>query len=123
MILAARPRPGFWNDLSCAICAADFDQKLIDLERAFYILRTTGASENLLRFPAGLFSHFKMLGYYVMTGDARPTPSKYTVFDELSARLEAHRIVYDELVTTGLSEFNSLLREQELAGLSLPPHD
>ena len=66
--------------------AAVFDLKLIELEREFYILRTTGASENLLRFPAGLFSHFKMLGRYVTTGDARPTPSKYEVFDELSTR-------------------------------------
>ena len=30
--------------------AAAFDQKLIELERELYILRTTGASENLLRF-------------------------------------------------------------------------
>ena len=103
--------------------AADYDQKLIDLEREFYILRTTGASENLLRFPAGLFSHFKMLGWYVTTGDARPTPSKYEVFDELCARLEANRIVYDDLVTTGLSEFNSLVRDRGLAGLSLPPQN
>ena len=101
--------------------AAAFDQKLIDLEREFYILRTTGASENLLRFPAGLFSHLKMLGRYVMTGDARPTASKYEVFDELSARLEQHREVYGTLISTDLDEFNSIARAHGLPGVAVPP--
>jgi len=104
-----------------ADAAAAFDQKLIDLERQFYILRTTGASENLLRFPAGLFSHFKMLGRYVTTGDARPTPSKYEVFDELSARLEQHRETYGTLVSTDLEEFNAIARARGLAGVTVPP--
>jgi len=103
--------------------AAAFDQKLIDLEREFYILRTTGASENLLRFPAGLFSHFKMLGRYVMTGDARPSASKYEVFDELSGRLERYREIYGTLVMTDLEEFNALVRAHGLAGVSVPPKD
>jgi len=103
--------------------AAAFDQKLIDLEREFYILRTTGASENLLRFPAGLFSHFKMLGNYVTTGDARPTPSKYEVFDELSGRLESFREIYGTLMMTDLEEFNALVRAHGLAGVSIPPKD
>ena len=103
--------------------AAAFDQKLIDLEREFYILRTTGASENLLRFPAGLFSHFKMLGGYVTTGDARPTSSKYEVFDELSARLEQHREIYRSLISTDLDEFNSIARAHGLPGLAVPPQN
>ncbi len=103
--------------------AAAFDQKLIDLEGQLYILRTTGASENLLRFPAGLFSHFKMLGYYVMTGDARPTPSKYEVFDELSGQLQRYLEIYGTLVMTDLEEFNSIARAHGLAGVSLPPND
>ena len=98
-----------------------FDLKLIELEREFYILRTTGASENLLRFPAGLFSHFKMLGRYVTTGDARPTPSKYEVFDELSTRLERCREIYGRLVTTDLERFNAIARASGLAGVSAPP--
>ncbi len=101
--------------------AAAFDEQLIELERQFYILRTTGASENLLRFPAGLFSHFKMLGRYVMTGDGRPTPSKYEVFEELSARLERHREIYGTLVSTDLQSFNAIARRHGLAGISIPP--
>ena len=108
-------------DMTAAQQAAAFDQKLIDLEREFYILRTTGASENLLRFPAGLFSHLKMLGRYVMTGDARPTASKYEVFDELSARLEQHREVYGTLISTDLDEFNSIARAHGLPGVAVPP--
>lgn len=113
-----RDRPGT-EEVETA--AATFDEQLIELERQFYILRTTGASENLLRFPAGLFSHFKMLGRYVMTGDARPTPSKYEVFEELSARLERHREVYGTLVTADLEAFNAIARRHGLAGISIPP--
>jgi hypothetical protein len=103
--------------------AATFDRALIDLEREFYILATTGASENLLRFPAGLLSHFKMLGRYVTTGDARPTPSKYEVFDELSARLQSHREIFGTLVSRDLEAFNAIARARGLAGISLPPRD
>ena len=101
--------------------AASFDQQLVTLEREFYILRTTGASENLLRFPAGLFSHLKMLGRYVMTGDARPTPSKYAVFDELSARLERYREIYGTLISRDLDQFNAIARAHGLAGIALRP--
>jgi hypothetical protein len=103
--------------------AAAFDLKLIHLEREFYILQTTGASENLLRYPAGLFSHFKMLGYYVMTGDARPTLSKVAVFDELSARLDVHFELYEDLVGADLVEFNTFVQSRGLAGISIPPKD
>jgi len=115
-----RDRPGS-EEVETA--AAAFDEQLIELERHFYILRTTGASENLLRFPAGLFSHFKMLGRYVMTGDARPTPSKYEVFEELSARLEQHREIYGTLVSTDLEAFNAIARRHGLAGISVPPRN
>ncbi len=102
---------------------ATYDGELIALERQFYILQTTGASENLLRYPAGLFSHFKMLGYYVTTGDARPTPSKIAVFDELSARLDVHFELYEDLVGADLVEFNTFVQSRGLAGISIPPKE
>ena len=62
-----------------------------------------------------------MLGRYVMTGDARPTPSKYEVFEELSARLERHRENYGTLISTDLQAFNAIARRHGLAGISIPP--
>ena len=88
------------------------DQKFIGVEQKLFILRTTGASENLLRFPQQLFSHLKMLGYYVMTGDARPTKSKYDVFEELSQRLQQYQNEYHTLVITDLKAFNKMLGEK-----------
>jgi hypothetical protein len=81
------------NDISGEVMEASkaLDQKFIAVERKLFILRTTGASENLLRFPQQLYSHLKMLGYHVMTGDARPTQSKYEVFEELSRRLKQYQ--------------------------------
>ena len=88
------------------------DQKFIDIEQKLFVLRTTGASENGLRFPQQLFSHLKMLGYYVMTGDARPTKSKYDLFKELSERLKQYQRDYKLLVDIDLKEFNQMLTEK-----------
>ena len=87
----------------------NLEQKFIDLEGKLIILRTTGASENGLRFPQQLFSHLKMLGYYVMTGDARPTRSKYEVFEVLSQRLQQYQNEYHSLVRNDLLQFNERL--------------
>ena len=87
----------------------NLEQKFIDLEGKLIILRTTGASENGLRFPQQLFSHLKMLGYYVMTGDARPTRSKYEVFEVLSQRLQQYQNEYHSLVRNDLWPFNERL--------------
>jgi len=93
------------------------DQKFISVEQKLFILRTTGASENLLRFPQQLYSHLKMLGYYVMTGDARPTKSKYDVFEELSQRLKQYQTDYQTLVNSDLKEFNTMLSERGLLAI------
>jgi hypothetical protein len=85
------------------------EAKLIELEDKLYLLNATGASENLLRFPSQLYSHFKMLGYYVTTGDARPISSKYQSCDILTERLRANEADYDKLIENQLAEFNELL--------------
>ena len=85
------------------------EAELIEIEDKLYLLNTTGASENLLRFPSQLFSHLKMLGNYVTTGDARPTTSKYEVYDVLTERLRAYEADFDELIENQLAEFNEML--------------
>ncbi len=96
------------------------DRKFIEVEKKLFILRTTGASENLLRFPQQLYSHFKMLGYYVTMGDARPTRSKYEVFEELSQRLQQYQQAYQTLVNTDLKAFNTKLGEKGIFALNAP---
>jgi hypothetical protein len=59
-----------------------------------------------------------MLGYYVMTGDARPTKSKYNVFEELSQRLKQYQTDYETLVNTDLKEFNTMLSERGLLAIN-----
>ncbi|NOR15971.1 MAG: hypothetical protein GQ544_09715 [Candidatus Aminicenantes bacterium] len=88
------------------------DRKFIEVEQKLFILTTSGASENLLRFPQQLYSHFKMLGYYVTSGDAHPTRSKYEVFEELSQRLQQHQQAYQSLLKTDLKAFNTKLSEK-----------
>ncbi|MDE0816886.1 MAG: hypothetical protein OSA92_04460 [Pirellulaceae bacterium] len=85
------------------------EAELIELEAKLYLLNATGASENLLRFPSQLYSHFKMFGYYVMTGDAHPTRSKYEVYDVLTERLRAYEADFDKLIENQLAKFNELL--------------
>jgi hypothetical protein len=94
------------------------DERFITVEQKLFVLRTTGASENLLRFPQQLYSHLKMLGYYVTTGDARPTRSKYDVFEELSQRLEKYQNDYETLVNTDLKVFNKMLGERGILAIN-----
>jgi len=94
------------------------DQKFINIEQNLIVLRTTGASENGLRFPQQLFSHIKMLNNYVMTGDARPTKSKYEVFEELSLRLAQYIKTYDTLVETDLNKFNTMLNGKGIQAIN-----
>jgi photosystem II stability/assembly factor-like uncharacterized protein len=94
------------------------DLKFIAVEQKLFILRTTGASENLLRFPQQLYSHLKMLGYYVTTGDARPTTSKYDVFEELSQRLKQYQNDYGKLVNADLKAFNTMLSEKGVLAIN-----
>jgi photosystem II stability/assembly factor-like uncharacterized protein len=98
------------------------DQKFIEVEQKLFILRTTGASENLLRFPQQLYSHLKMLGYYVTTGDARPTKSKYEVFEELSQRLQQYEQAYQRLLNTDMKAFNTLLSEKGILAINALEH-
>lgn len=97
----------------------NLDQMFIEVEQKLFILRTTGASENLLRFPQQLYSHFKMLGYYITTGDARPTKSKYEVFEELSQRLQQYQQEYQTLVNTELNSFNKVLIKKGILSLNV----
>ena len=85
------------------------ESDFVALEGQLYILNTTGASENLLRYPSQLFSHFKLLGYYVMSGDSRPTSSKYEVFDVLSGRLDQITTKYEQLWSTDVPFVNRQL--------------
>ena len=50
-----------------------------------------------------------MLGYYVMSGDSRPTSSKYEVFDILSGQLERIAIAYEQLLSTDVPNVNHQL--------------
>jgi len=81
----------------------------VSLEGQLYILNTTGASENLLRYPSQLFSHLKMLGNYVSSGDSRPTTSKHEVLDVLSGRLEQVSTDYEQLLSTDVAGVNRQL--------------
>jgi hypothetical protein len=85
------------------------ESSFISLEGQLYILNTTGASENLLRYPSQLFSHLKMLGNYVMSGDSRPTSSKYEVLGVLSGRLEQVSTQYEQLLSTDVPGVNRQL--------------
>lgn len=95
------------------------DQKFIDVEQKLFVLRTTGASENGLRFPQQFYSHIKMLGNYVMNGDARPTKSKYDLFKELSQRFKQYQKDYETLVDNDLKEFNKMLNKKGILTINV----
>ena len=49
------------------------------------------------------------LGYYVTSGDSRPTSSKYEVFDILSGRLDQITAKYEQLWATDVPGVNRQL--------------
>ncbi|MCU0625593.1 MAG: hypothetical protein MUF21_03775, partial [Gemmatimonadaceae bacterium] len=63
-------------------------QALLVVEDSLYQFRNR-AGQDPLNFPIRLNNRIASLGRSIATGDARPTAGAYTVFDELSAELDA----------------------------------
>lgn len=101
--------------------SVEMDEKLIAIEKHLYLLHTTGASENLLRFPAQLYSHLQLLSNYVSSGDNRPSPSKYEVYSELSDKLDNHLKAFQQLLNKDLVEFNAALNSSGYGVIAVNP--
>ncbi len=101
--------------------SVEMDEKLITIEKHLYLLHTTGASENLLRFPAQLYSHLQMLGKYVTAGDTHPSASKYKVYAQLSDKLDNYLTAFQQLLSKDLVELNAVLNSSGYGEIAVNP--
>ena len=80
--------------------------RLSAVEEDVYQVRNR-SNQDPLNFPIKLNNQLAALLRIIETGDARPTDQDYTVFKELSARLDAIKHRLDTILNTDLATFNS----------------
>ena len=88
--------------------AGDVTSKLTAVEENLYQVRNR-SGQDPLNFPIKLNNRIGALGRSVMTGDARPTASSYTVFRELSAQLDAELKQLQHVISTDVEALNRVL--------------
>jgi hypothetical protein len=88
--------------------ASDVTRKLSAVEENLYQVRNR-SGQDPLNFPIKLNNRIGALGRSVMTGDARPTASSYTVFRELSAQLDVELRQLQHVISTDVEALNRVL--------------
>ena len=91
-----------------AASASDVTGKLTTVEENLYQVRNR-SGQDPLNFPIKLNNRLGALGRSVMTGDARPTASSYTVFRELSTQLDAELKQLQHVISTDVEALNRVL--------------
>jgi photosystem II stability/assembly factor-like uncharacterized protein len=106
-------RSGKSNNQPLKSAAQSLTEKLTDVEGEIYQYRNR-SSQDPLNYPIRLNNKLAALQNIVESGDHKPTDQSYTVFKDLSSRLESQFAKLDALAKTDLSNLNKLLAEQKL---------
>ncbi len=91
--------------------------RLTAIEGEIYQYRNQ-SSQDPLNYPIRLNNKLAALQGVVEAGEARPTDQCFTVFDELSGRLDGELAKLDALAKTDLPPFNKELAKKKLAPVS-----
>ncbi len=106
-------RTGKASDQSLKAVAQTLTDKLTDVEGEIYQYRNR-SSQDPLNYPIRLNNKLAALQGIVESGDNRPTDQSYTVFKDLSSRLDQQVARLDALVRTELTALNKILASQKL---------
>ncbi len=101
------------SDQSLKAVAQTLTDKLTDVEGEIYQYRNR-SSQDPLNYPIRLNNKLAALQGIVESGDNRPTDQSYTVFKDLSSRLDQQVARLDALVRTELTALNKILASQKL---------
>ncbi|HEX6939851.1 MAG TPA: hypothetical protein VF158_10605 [Longimicrobiales bacterium] len=99
-----------------------FKAGLSAVEEEIYQVRNR-SNQDPLNFPIKLNNKIAALLGVVESGDGRPTRQSYTVFEELSQRLDAQLQALEAVFADHLAAFNALLRERNLPPVERKPLD
>ena len=76
---------------------------------------------DVLTYPAKLNNLIAALAPVVAATDTSPTEQSYSVFRDLSLRLEGQLSALDEIVERDLAAFNKALAEQHVPAVPIRP--
>ena len=79
------------------------------------------ADEDALNFPIRLNNKIASVGGVVELSDNVPTAQAVAVFDELSAKLQVELDHLHQVETTGIQDFNKLVRDQNIPAINPEP--
>ena len=89
------------------------NKKLTTIEEALYQTKNQ-SSQDPLNFPIRLNNKLAALGGVVGGGEVAPTAQSYTVYDELSAAIDAELAKLSQIMKTEVPAFNQLVRDQNI---------
>jgi len=83
-------------------------EALSEVENAIYQTKNR-SRQDPLNYPIRLNNKIAALTGVVASADAKPTRQSYAVFEELSGQLQVELDRLDEIIATGVPEFNALM--------------
>jgi hypothetical protein len=98
--------------------AKQLTDELTGIEEAIYQTKLR-ADEDALNYPIKLNNKLASVEGVVEDSDVAPTAQSYQVFDELSAQLQTQLDHLHKVESTGIEQFNKLVREQNIPAVSL----
>jgi hypothetical protein len=96
--------------------AKDLNEKMKAIEEEIIQVKAK-SSQDPLNYPIKLNNKIAVLADVASSMDALPTDASYTVFNQLSAKLDAQLAKLETIKTTDLPAFNKLVREQEVPAI------
>lgn len=99
--------------------AKQLTDELTGIEEAIYQTKLH-ANEDALNYPIKLNNKLASVEGVVESTDTAPTAQSYEVFDQLSAQLQSQLDHLHKVETTGIAEFNKLVRDENIPAITLP---
>jgi hypothetical protein len=100
--------------------AKDLTDQLTTIEETIYQTKLK-ADEDALNFPIRINNKLASVENVVEDTDVAPTAQSYEVFDQLSAQLQTQLNQLHKIETTGIADFNKLVRDQNIPAITIPP--
>ncbi|MGA8159693.1 MAG: hypothetical protein WCB76_02740 [Acidobacteriaceae bacterium] len=98
--------------------AKQLSDELTGIEEAIYQTKLH-ADEDALNYPIRLNNKLASVEGVVEDNDVAPTAQSLQVFDELSAQLQTQLDHLHKVETTGIEQFNKLVRDQNIPAVSV----
>lgn len=94
--------------------------KLSAVEEELYQVKNQ-SSQDPLNFPIKLNNKLAALGSIVASADAQPTEQSFTLYEELASRIDAQLRQLNQVMTTDLKSFNTLVRSSDIPAVIVKP--